>query len=203
MNMRAFFIIFIAVFSLSSDATATVCDEFDDATCNIYDVSNIKVAHANFIEYKLRKNHPQFFNATGQKIRIKYVELGNADDNSKNYAGYVNVKEMLDSYRAKTPYIIHLVPNQDENRFRSTVSHEIGHLLNLVCVVNKLENEYKHTSESFKKMIISGTLQLEYFNDASKMHDDRRVELIADAFKDYVLDGKPLSRQYMSEFCLE
>jgi hypothetical protein len=200
MNKYAVFIILLV---LSRGLHATLCDEPDNINCNIYDLSNIKVAHANFIESKLRKNYPHFFNATGQKIRIKYVEQNSVDDNANHYAGHVNLKEMIDAYIGKSPYTIHLVPEQNEKLFRSIVSHEIGHLLNFVCVASRLENDYKHTSESFKKMIMNGTFRFSYFSDVSKVHDDRHVEQLADSFKEHVLDGKPIPKEFLKEFCIE
>jgi hypothetical protein len=200
MNKYAVFIILVF---LSGGLRATICDESDNAMCNMYDLSNIKVAHANFVESKLRKSYPQFFSAAGKKIQIKYVEQDKVGDSSNHYAGHVNLKEMIDAYASKSPYIVHLVPEQNENLFRTIVSHEIGHLLNFVCVASRLENDYKHASESFKKMIMNGTFRFSYFSDVSKVHDDRYVEQLADSFKDYVMDGKPIPKEFLREFCIE
>ena len=202
--MRKLFLTVLSVlFVISSSSFATICDEFDNPAFNIYDIANIKVAHANFIEYRLRKSHPQFFNATGQKIRIKYVVMELESSGAKEYAGYVNLKEMLDAYGTKTSYTVHLMPDRSEEKFKKTVAHEIGHLLNFLCIVRKLEDRYKGESAGLTMARIALKLQVEYTSDISKSHDDRHAEQIADAFKDYVFGGKAMSEEFAGEFCLD
>jgi len=194
--------ILLLILATLSNLFATVCDEFDDPSCNIYDMANIKVAHANFVEYKLRKNYPQFFNATGKKIRIKYVAEEYEYDMAKRYAGYVNLKEMIASYTTKTAYIVHIIPHKSDDEFSRTVAHELGHVLNFVCSVKKIEEIYKNESEVARMARLSAKLQTEYMNDISESHDSRRVEQIADAFKEYVFDSKPIPKQFVGDFCL-